>query len=247
MQSVAAADKVDQCPSAVPGSVCQPDPKTVQQHIEKGAVTSGRGKGKISGKTVLLSLHGTSTTYKYTIQFYCFTSHSFMKSNMTLQLLFQFTERLMVSFVVLGPLLFLIYINDLPNFSSKFNFHLFAHDTNMLCADTNVRSLEATVNVELINLCEWQTANKQTLNAKKSNFVIFRPRQKELDHNVNLNGINNDTNALTPLECKEYVKYLGVLIIIDSHLSWKFHVDYVTSKLSKIRVTLVRLLESLHA
>ena len=41
------------------------------------------------------------------------------------------------------------------------------------------------------------------LNAKKSNFVIFGPHQKELDFNVNLNGINNDANPLTPVKCKE--------------------------------------------
>ena len=70
----------------------------------------------------------------------------------------------------------------------------------MLFADTNLRSPEATVNNELINVCDWLTANKLTLDAKKSNFVIFRPRQKKFDYKVNLNVINNDTNALTPLQ-----------------------------------------------
>ena len=131
---------------------------------------------------------------------------------------------------LLGPLLFLIYINDIPNFSSKLSFYLFADDTNMLFSDNILQSLEATVNNELKNVCDWLTANKLTLNTKKSNFVIFRPRQKKLEYEVNLNVIDNNTNTLTSLECKEYVKYLGVLI--DSHL--KFHIDYVASKLSKI-------------
>ena len=133
---------------------------------------------------------------------------------------------------VLGPLLFLIYINDIPNSSSKLSFCLFADDTNMLFADNNLRSLEATVNNELKNVCDWLTANKLTLNTKKSYFVIFRPRQKKLEYEVNLTVIGNNTDTLTSLECKEYVKYLGVLI--DSHLSWKFHIDYVAFKLSKI-------------
>ena len=111
---------------------------------------------------------------------------------------------------VLSPLLFLIYINDIPNSSSKLSFYLFADDTNMLFSDNNLQSLEATVNNELKNVCDWLTANKLTLNTKKSNFVIFRPRQKKLVYEVNLNIVDNNTNTLTSLECKEYVKYLGV-------------------------------------
>ena len=87
---------------------------------------------------------------------------------------------------VLGSLLFLIYINDIPNSSSKLSFCLFADDTNMLFADNNLRSLEATVNNELKNVCDWLTANKLTLNTKKSYFVMFRPRQKKLKYEVNL-------------------------------------------------------------
>ena len=74
---------------------------------------------------------------------------------------------------VLGPLLFLIFINDIPNSSQKLKFYIFADDTNMLYADKNLKSLEATVNKELQNVCEWLHANKLTINAKKSNFVVF--------------------------------------------------------------------------
>ena len=63
----------------------------------------------------------------------------------------------------------------------------------MLYVGTSLLSLKATVNNELINVCDWLTANKLTLNAKKSSFVIFRPRQKRFDYKVNLNVINNDT------------------------------------------------------
>ena len=63
-QAVAADDLVKQCPSAVPEAVCQPNPATMQQHIEKDAVSPTRGEGKISGKRVMLRLHGT----KYNIQ-----------------------------------------------------------------------------------------------------------------------------------------------------------------------------------
>ena len=52
-QTVTATDKVEQSPSTVPASVCEPGPKTMQQHIDKGAVTSDRGKGKMSGKRLI--------------------------------------------------------------------------------------------------------------------------------------------------------------------------------------------------
>ena len=76
---------------------------------------------------------------------------------------------------VLGPLLFLIYINDFHNSSEKLSFYLFADDTNLLYADKNLKSLEKTVNNELVRVSDWLNANKLTLNAKKSNFVIFHP------------------------------------------------------------------------
>ena len=81
---------------------------------------------------------------------------------------------------VLGPLLFLLYINDIHHCSDKLTFYLFADDTNILYADKNLKSLELTVNAELHNLYNWLTSNKLTLNIKQSNFVIFRPYQKKL-------------------------------------------------------------------
>ena len=54
-------------------------------------------------------------------------------------------------------------------------FYLFADDTNILYADKNVKALEITLNAEFQKLYDWLTANKLTLNIKKSNFVIFHP------------------------------------------------------------------------
>ena len=129
---------------------------------------------------------------------------------------------------VLGLLLFLIYINDIYRVSSKLNFYLFADDTNILCANNNLKSLESVVNEELRKVCEWLNTNKLSLNTSKSNFVLFHPFQR---YNVTLKIYDNDLKILTSLEQKHYVKYLGVLI--DSHLSWRYHMDYIQLYISQ--------------
>ena len=132
---------------------------------------------------------------------------------------------------VLGPLLFLIYVNDIQESSDKLNFFLFADDTNAVYADKNLKSLESTVNQELCKLFDWLTANKLTLNIKKTNFVIFRPAQRKLTYHPKIMIFDNDQNKNVALECKEFVRYLG--IIIDNNLSWKHHIDHVAIKMSR--------------
>ena len=126
---------------------------------------------------------------------------------------------------VLGPLLFLIYINDIYRVSSKLNFFLFADDTNILYANNNLKSIESVVNEELRKVWQWRNTNKLSPNTSKSSFVIFHPFQRKPDYNVTLKMNDNDLKILTSLEQKNYVKYLGVLI--DSHLSWRYHTDYI--------------------
>ena len=74
-----------------------------------------------------------------------------------------------------GPLVVVLYINDIGNCSDKLKFHLLTDDTSLLCANRNLKSLGKTVNAELKKLCEWLTANRLTSNIKKANYVIFRP------------------------------------------------------------------------
>ena len=122
---------------------------------------------------------------------------------------------------VLGPLLFLLYINDIYNSSNKLSFYSVADDTHLLYADKNLRSLQ-TVNEELRNKGNWLMVYKLSLNVKKSNFVIFRPYQKRIDYEVNIKIFDYSANSLTSLERKKCFRYLGVLI--DSSLSWKHHI-----------------------
>ena len=108
---------------------------------------------------------------------------------------------------VLGPLLFLLYINDIQYCSSKLQFFLFADDTNALYAHKDLKTLELTVNAELHNLYNWLTSNKLSLNIKKSNYVIFRPYQKTLNYDPRVNIFDNKSNKKVTLERKNFIKY----------------------------------------
>ena len=81
---------------------------------------------------------------------------------------------------VLGPLLFLIYMNDIHKCSEILSFILFADDTNVFYSDTNVKSLNQVLNNELIKVTEWLQANKLTLNIKKTQVILFKAKNKKI-------------------------------------------------------------------
>ena len=126
---------------------------------------------------------------------------------------------------VLGPLLFLIYINDLPNISNILEFYLFADDTNIYYEADTLEKLEIIVNRELKKLRTWLIVNRLSLNIEKTNFVVFHPYNKPLHQSITLK-INKKA-----ISEKDHVKYLGIMI--DSTLTWRTHIENVSSKISK--------------
>ena len=74
------------------------------------------------------------------------------------------------------------------------------------------------------------------------NFVIFRPSQKKLSYQINIRIYNKASNSDIFLECKDYVKFLGVLI--DKNFNWKYHIDYIASKISRVVGIIARLRHS---
>ena len=126
---------------------------------------------------------------------------------------------------ILGPLLFLIYINDLCNVSKVLEFILFADDTNIFFSHNDPNFLMELVNTELKKLSCWFQANKLSINVKKSNYIIFKTsqnRQKlDLHFSVNDTKIDRVTETL----------FLGV--ILDECLTWKPHILNLTRKISK--------------
>ena len=103
--------------------------------------------------------------------------------------------------------------------------------TRACCMLTLIWNLLKKPSGELLKVPDWLNANKLMLNAKKSNYVIFRPYQRKLNYSVNIEMIDNCTRIPTTLQCEDHVKYLGVLL--DSNLSWKFQINNVALKISR--------------
>ena len=98
---------------------------------------------------------------------------------------------------ILGPLLYLIYVNDISN-SCNGNILSFADDTTLLMSNSHLQTLYAQVNQEINNLFTWFCANKLSLNANKTKYILIRPKQKRCDlstlniNNMVLNRIGHD-------------------------------------------------------
>jgi len=125
----------------------------------------------------------------------------------------------------LGPLLFLFYINDLPNVCDIFAYTLFADDTTLLASDHCYERLITRVNEGVKDVVEWTHVNRLTINVSKTVALLFSNRPNDIDLN---NSLVVDGEVL-PFDCK--VKYLGVMV--DSRLKFDEHMNHVCNKLSR--------------
>src|SRR5688572_17787969 len=129
---------------------------------------------------------------------------------------------------VLGPLLFLLYVNDVSNTSSLLHFIMFADDTNVFMSNKSIEVLVNTMNAELKLVGEWFKANKLSLNLAKTNFILFCSKRKiELNLDCNMT-ITIDNQSITRVSSS---KFLGVHI--DEQLTWKEHITDISKKISK--------------
>ena len=98
---------------------------------------------------------------------------------------------------VLGPLLYLIYFNDLNQVIKFCKVHHFADDTNLLHFNKSVAKLNNLANQDMENLTVWLNANKISLNVEKTKLVIFKRQRRNLALRLKLNLIENDLTLLS--------------------------------------------------
>ena len=138
---------------------------------------------------------------------------------------------------VLGPLLFLLYMNDIVNSSTCFHPVIYADDTTLNTTlnyffDNDMAHIDVGINAELVKVQDWLKANRLSLNINKTKAMVFHTAQRK----VNQPNLRLDDNEI---EIVAEFNFLGFLI--DKHLTWKNHLNSISKKISKIIGIMCRL------
>ena len=124
---------------------------------------------------------------------------------------------------ILGPLLFLIYINDLANVCTSYFSILFADDTNLFNHGKCMFSLQVALNQKLSNISKWPKFNKLSFNIKKTMYMIFTKKTRPIDVKIKI-----DKEIISETKSS---KFLGLHIV--NMLNWKIYIDYVSGKTTR--------------
>ena len=124
---------------------------------------------------------------------------------------------------ILGPLLFIIYINDFPNASKVFQFIMYADDTTLSCCVDTIQSnnIDEVINKELRKVNNWLVTNKLSLNFNKTKYMQFHKAPKHVPH-LHLQINNNEISRV------ETFNFLDLQI--NDNLKWNTHIDHISKK-----------------
>ena len=134
----------------------------------------------------------------------------------------------------LGPLLFLLYINDFRLCLEKTSCGHFADDTFLIYNSKKLKTIETVINTELKQVIKWLGLNKLSLNTAKTELIFFHSKRRTINYDlisIKFNGLK-----LVPVD---HVKYLGMYL--DSYLSWEYHIHELSKKLSRANGILSKL------
>ena len=127
---------------------------------------------------------------------------------------------------ILGPTLFILYINDLITHVKLFNLILYADDTNLFFDTSNLNENINNINLELTNIANWCDANKLTLNLQKTNYMLIKNYQNKAIISMPLKIRHIEIDRVSSM------KFLGVHI--DEHLKWNVHIEKLRLELRKV-------------
>ena len=144
----------------------------------------------------------------------------------------------------LGPLLFILYINDFIYSSDRFEFLMYADDTTLFSTydkfedidDKTIETIQTNINKELFLIVSWLHCNKLLINTTKTKMTIFHtPHREVIYQKIKINN--------TSVEIVGEFKFLG--IFIDKHLKWSTHIEFIANKISNIFWVINRLKHTL--
>ena len=135
--------------------------------------------------------------------------------------------------LILGPLLFSIFVNDLPSVVNYAQLNMYADDTELHCCGEDLQSVQDDLQSDLYRIQDWLQANRLQLNVSKSAIMLIGSWQKLRGRSVTV-SIN-----VKPLASVTSTRYLGVLI--DQHLNWKLHINHVLNRVRSKLYALHRL------
>ena len=131
---------------------------------------------------------------------------------------------------ILGPILFIIYLNNLFNLNTSGKIVSFADDTAVYYEDTTWQNLKRKAELDFLNIKNWFDEYKLTLNVEKTNFMTFTNYKDSIP---DLKDITiKQHNSAIKISSTYTTKYLG--IHLDQHLKWNIHVNELTKKIRRI-------------
>jgi hypothetical protein len=139
---------------------------------------------------------------------------------------------------ILGPLLFLIFISDMP-YSTKLSTNIFADDTTYQGSNSNIPDLFKEINQELCKAAKWFNDNHLTIRPSKTKYILFGkpPASPTEKLTITLNG--HTLEIIQKTVTTKFYKFLG--LHIDENLNWKHHISQVNLKIQRISFHLMQI------
>ena len=127
---------------------------------------------------------------------------------------------------ILGPLFYILYINNIVNVSKLVKYNMFADDTNLFFSNTDLNLLYKIINDELFLISNWFKLNKLSLIIKKTNYILFCSGNKKID--------NKGLDILTDkAKIDQVTKTIFLSVAITDNLNWNEHIKIISCKISK--------------